>query len=490
MIGIASEKRTNLFWDLFYGIDYHSHLGNNFGGVALFGNELITKIHNIKDSRFKTEFGKDYNLFDGDGNYAIGSISNQAQPVLINPINTNLGIFSIAIQGNVDNAVNLVVELIQHGLGFDYDVIDDQKVINHAKLVGRMISQKKTFVEGIKYVFEKVKGSVSILIMSPCGIYAARAKHGHTALTIGCKEETWVIASETNGFANLSIRIDRMLGPGEIVLMTSEGVKTLSKACSKCQFCPFYWGYIGDPGSEYYGLSAETFREKMGKLIAEKDFKSGFVPDAVVGVPDSGTPYGFGYANGSIDNGAPVKNTRIFTKYLSYVKNLTLPQEDRNKTAKHKLIGIRDICEKVQGKNVVLIDDSQVHGMQLSSSLDLLEKTLRHNWKLKSPNFHIRFGTPVFGWHCPYLGTIKSCDELASRNLIAKLLKIKVQDVTDDIFRPYMEYGSDKYKILIGLIKDDLGAESVVFPTVKEMVSLTGLPKKDLCTFCWTGKGV
>lgn len=490
MIGIASRKRDDLFWLLYHGINYHSHLGSNYGGVALFGNELITRIHSIKNSSFATEFGRNYELFNGEGKYAIGAISDQAQPVLINPINIDLGIFSIAIHGNVDNADNLVVGLLGRGLGFDYDVINGKQVINHAKLIGRLISEKESLLEGIKDIFEKVEGSVSILIMSPRGIYAARTKHGHTTLTIGYKEGTWIVASETNGFANLGIRIERMLGPGEIVLMTGEGIEILSKACLKCQFCPFFMVYRGDPGAEYYGQSPEKFREKMGELMARKDFDSGFLPDFYASMADSGTPYGIGYGNGTIDNGAPVKNSRIFIKNFSHARNMSLSQQDRNKNKRHKWTPIRDICEMVQDKDVVLNDDSWVRGEELKLLFDSFTRTVLHNWGLKLPNFHVRFGSPVIGWRCPYLGTIKSCDELASRKTVAKLLQINVEDVTDDIFQPYMVHGSEKYNILIEAIRQDLGVASVVFPTLEEMISLTGLPESDLCTYCWTGKGV
>jgi len=493
MFAAVSARRDHLHWLGYYGVDYHSHLATGYGGMATIGDEIITRIHSLQNSQFKTEFAKDLHLFDGAGNFIIGTISNQAQPISINPINRKLGIFVICINGFVNNAESLAVELINSGDGFDYDEIDGQKIVNQAKLVGRLISKKPNFIDGINFAFEKVRGSVSILIMNSHGIYAARAKHGQTSLTIGRKEINWVISSETNAFPNLSIEPVRMLKPGEIIMMHETGFEVLQAGCSgSCQFCPFYWVYTGSPASEYYNLSAESYRESMGELEVRKDFEAGFVPYAVSGVADSGTSYAHGYSNGSFDTGSPVRHIRPLIKYTPGWSRSYTPEKqiDRDRVALHKQIPIRDIMQKFQNKDIVLTEDSIVRGTQLMQLLDRLNRIVRNTWSLAPANIHVRVGCPVLGWHCPYLGTTKSREEMASRKAIARLNSISVKSVTDDMLRPYLEYDSPLYRKLLELIAHDLGAASVMFPTLDEMIHITGLPRKDLCTYCWTGEGV
>lgn len=492
MFAVTSPTRDHVHWLAFYGIDYHSHLATGYGGMAMIGDEIITRIHLLQNSQFKTELGKDLHLFDGAGNFAIGTISNQAQPISINPINRKLGIFVICISGFVSNAEALAVELLSKDIGFDYDEIDGEKIVNQAKLVGRLISMKPSFVEGINYAFEKVRGSISILIMNSDGIYAARAKYGQTSLTIGRKSATWVIASETNAFPNLSIEPVRMLGPGEIILMDEDGIKTIREGGSSCQFCPFFWVYTGSPASEYYGLSAESYREDMGELLVHKDFEAGFVPYVVSGVADSGTSYAHGYSNGSFDTGAPVRHKRGLIKYTpGWPRSFILPKQiDRDRVALHKQIATRDKWIQFQGRDIVLTEDSIVRGTQLLQLLDRLDKIVRFTWGLEPARIHIRVGCPVLGWHCPYLGTTKSREEMASRKAIAKMKRIKIQSVTDEMLLPYLEYDSPKYQELVEAIARDIGAKSILYPTLDEMIRLTGLPRKDLCTYCWTGEGV
>jgi amidophosphoribosyltransferase len=492
MFAVTSPTREQIHFMAFYGIDYHSHLATGYGGMAMVGDEIVTMIHSLKNSQFKTEFAKDLHLFDGAGNFIIGAIGSQAQPISINPINKKLGIFSICVNGYVDNADNLAVELLHQGIGFDYDELNGMKFVNQAKLVGRLISTQPNLIDGINYAFGKIKGSISLLLMNCHGIYAARAKHGHTLLTLGCKGDTWVVASETNSFSNLSVRPIRMLKPGEIVLISEKGPETIYEGCNQCQFCPFFWVYTGSPASEYYDMSAESYREDMGALLARKDFENGFVPASVEGVADSGTTYALGYASGSIDNGAPVKHVRSIIKYTPGWSRSYTPEKqlDRDLVALHKQIQIGDKWREGYDKDRVLTEDSIVRGTQLRQLLSRLDKNARTTWGLGPAKIHVRVGCPVLGWHCPYMGTTRSRDELASRKAIARLHKINVSCVTDEILAPYLEYGTDNYNLLVSAIAEDLGAKSVLFPTLAEMVSLTGLPESDLCTYCWTGRGV
>lgn len=492
MFAVTSPKKEQIHWLLFYGTDYHSHLTTGYGGMAIRGDTLITRIHSLENSQFKTEAAKDLHLFNGTGNCAIGAIGNQPQPLNIVPVDSNLGIFSICINGYVANAEALAIELNEEGTGFNYDIIDNEKVINQAKLVGRLISTKSNFVEGINYAFDKVYGSVSVLILNCHGIYAARSKHGHTALTLGRKEEAWVIASETNSFPNLSIQQIRQLEPGEIILMTEMGVETKFTGRAQCQFCPFYLVYTGSPASEYYGQSAENYREEMGALLARKDITAGFVPDYVCGVADSGTTYAHGYANGSIDIGFPVKHIRPIIKYTPGYSRSYTPQKqlDRDLVARNKQLPPKDKWQKLQGKDIVFTEDSIVRGTQLMQLLARLQKIVCTTWGFEPARIHIRVGSPILGWPCPYLGTTKSPNEMAARKAVARLRQIPVEAVTDEILCLYLEHDSDSYNELVRAIAFDLGAASIVYPTLEEMVSITGLPKKDLCTYCWTGRGV
>lgn len=491
MFAVASSERDHLHLLAFYGTDYHTHLAPGYGGLDMIGDELVQRIHNLENSQFKAEFAKELHLYDGAGNFAIGAISNQPQPITINPVNKRLGIFSICIHGYITNADSLAVELINQGIGFGYDEIDGTKIVNQAKLAGRFISTKSNFIDGINYVFEKIKGSISIFIMNCHGILAARSKYGQTLLTIGRKDKIWVIASETNSFPNLSITPVRMLAPGEIVLMDESGVETKYAGSSISRFCPFFWVYTGFPASEYYGLSAESYRENMGELHAKKDFESGFIPKAVCGVADSGTTYALGYANGSIDNGAPVKLLRPIVKYTPGWGRSYTPEKqlDRDKVALHKQIPIRDTWAKLQGQDIVFTEDSIVRGTQLGNLLHRLNHITYHIWGLEPARIHVRIGCPVLGWHCPYLGTTKSREEMAARKAIARFKQVPIQSVSDDMLRPYLEYGSKLYQELVQAICRDIGASSLLYPSLDEMVAVTGLPRKDLCLHCWTGDG-
>jgi len=492
MFAVASPDRENLHWLLFYGTDYHSHLATGYGGLAIIGDEVITRIHHLSNSQFKTEFSKELHLFDGAGNYAMGVISSQPQPICINPINRKLGIFTICFHGYISNADSLAVELINKRIGFDYDEVSGEKVINQAKLIGRLISTQSNFIDGINYAFSKIQGSVSILIMNGHGIWAARSKYGQTLLTIGRKDKTWIIASETNSFPNLSITSVRLLAPGEIVLMDENGVETKYAGSTVSQFCPFFWVYTGSPASEYYGLSAESYRESMGELHAHKDYAAGFMPYGVCGVADSGTTYASGYANTSIEIGRPTRLLRPIIKYTPGWGRSYTPEKqlDRDRVALHKQIPIRDVWARLQGQDIVFTEDSIVRGTQLENLVHRLYRITHHLWGLQPARIHARIGCPVLGWHCPYLGTTKGPEEMASRKAIARLKKISIKSVSDEMLRPYLEYGSPLYQELIQKIGEDLGVTSLAYPTLDEMINVTGLPRRDLCTYCWTGDSV
>ncbi len=462
LFGVVSKDNCRKL--LFYGVDYHSHLGTERGGLAVLdkkNKKIYRKIHDITQSQFKSKFFDDYK--DMVGNSGIGVISDSdSQPIIIS---SSFGTFAIATAGLVDNSEELAFELQNEGLSFTE--MDDGK-INSTEVVGKLITRGENIIHGIEKMFDKIKGSVSILILTEDGIYAARDKLGHTPLVIGKKGDDLVVGSETCSFYNLGFATEKYIGPGEIVLLTEDGIKQQRESDSSNKICAFLWIYTGYPASSYEGISVEGVRERSGRCLAKND---GIEVDFASGVPDSGTAHGIGYAMG-----ANIPFRRPLVKYTSgYGRSYTPPsQEIRDMVATMKLIPIKEV---IAGNRLVLCEDSIVRGTQLKNF------TVQKLWDNEAKEVHIRVACPPLMYPCRYTLSTRSTTELAARRAIRALEGDDIEEVTD-----YIDTDSDKFGQMVDWIKNDLGVTSLRYQSLKDMVRAIGLPEESLCLYCWTGE--
>jgi len=347
----AVASKEDCVFDLFFGTDYHSHLGTRRGGMAVYGNgEFNRAIHNIENSPFRTKFEKDVN--EMKGNMGIGCISDyEPQPLLVR---SHHGTYSIITVGKINNLDELVQKIFQSGGTHFLEMSGGD--INATELVAALINQQENLVEGIQYAQDMIKGSMTILVMTPKGIYAARDKYGRTPVVLGKKNGAFCASFESFAYLNLGYQDYKELGPGEIVVITPEAVITLANPGSEMRICTFLWVYYGYPSSSYEGISVEKMRYECGKKLAQRD---DVTPDSVAGIPDSGTPHAIGYANAS---GIPF--SRPFIKYTPTWPRSFMPtiQSQRNMIAKMKMLPVHDL---IQDKSLLLIDDSIVRGTQL-----------------------------------------------------------------------------------------------------------------------------
>lgn len=448
--------------DLFYGTDYHSHLGTQFAGLAVFGKKgLARKIHDISAGQFKSKFYEDYANLSGD--MGIGVISAKDEQPLF--VNSRFGHLAIVANGNLDNAGKLVGEL--HAKGHSFSEVTDGNV-NLTELAAKMIVSRSSIVAGINYFFSRVSGSCSLLVLAKEGIYAARDKLGYSSLAIGEKPGSRAVSTEVSAFPNLGYKIVRYLGPGEIVLMKQSGVQVKAKARACNQICSFLWIYTGFPASSYEGINAEVVRERSGENLAKSD---NVTADLAAGVPDSGTAHAIGYAMGA---GIPYR--RVLIKYTpGYGRSYTPPsQKVRDLVAKMKLIPVADI---IKGKRVVICDDSIVRGTQLKNS------TIA---KLKASGvkeIHLRIACPPLMFPCKFGCSTRSISELAARRAIKAMEGKDIKDVS-----AYIDEYSEKHRKMVEWIRKELGATSLKYQKLDDMVDAIGRPKEGLCLYCWTGK--
>ena len=385
--GVASKEACNL--DLFYGTDYHSHLGTRRGGMATYGSDGWKRaIHNIENSPFRTKFEKDVDTMKG--NIGIGCISDyDPQPILIQ---SHLGCFGITTVGKINNADQLIRNLYENGHTHFQSMTNGQ--INSTELVAALICKKDSFVEGIRYVQSVVEGSMTLLLLTENGIYAARDLLGRTPVVIGKKENAYCVSFESFAYINLGYTDYKELGPGEIVYVTPESVETVSPACEKMRICSFLWVYYGYPTSSYEGVGVEEMRYNCGKLLAQRDDHSIDV-DIVAGVPDSGIAHAIGYAN---ESGIPY--ARPFIKYTPTWPRSFMPttQSQRNLIARMKLIPVHSLIED---RSLLLIDDSIVRGTQLRETTEFL-------YQSGAKEVHVRPACPPLLYGCKYLNFSRS----------------------------------------------------------------------------------
>ncbi len=458
VFGIVSKK--NCADSLLYGTDYHSHMGTQYGGMAVLGKQFYRSIHDISKSQFKSKFFEDHK--EMKGNLGIGVISDRDPQPLI--IGSKFGTFAIAAAGLVENVDGLASELFKDGETFGEM---SSGGINSVELMAKLITRGRTLTEGIEEVYDRIKGSASILLLMKDGIYAARDRLGRTPLVIGERDEEYVIATETCSFLNLGFRIKKYLTPGEIVLIGRSGFEEKSAGKKTNQICAFLWIYTGYPASSYEGISVELVRERCGRLLAKNDDVKA---DLVAGVPDSGVGHAIGYA---MESGLPYR--RPLVKYTpGYGRSYTPPsQEIRDLVATMKLIPIKEV---VCGNRVILCEDSIVRGTQLKNY------TIKKLWECGAKEVHIRPACPPLMFPCRFALSTRSIEELAARKAIHALEKKHIEDVKE-----YIDYRSKKYQQMVESIRKELGATTLRYQKIEDMVEAIGLPREKLCLYCWTG---
>ena len=462
--GVASKE--DCVFDLFFGVDYHSHLGTRRAGLAVYDekNGFDKAIHNIENAPFRTKFMSESHSMHGS--LGIGCISDfEAQPILVR---SHHGTFAVTTVGTLNNMKEIVDEIIAKGTHF-FEMQNGE--VNPTELVAAMINQKENFIEGIRYAQERVEGSISMLILTPRGVYAARDKLGRTPIVLGQKDEGYCASFESFAYLNLGYRDLRELGPGEIVVMTPDGVKTLSAPGTKKKICTFLWVYYGYPSSTYEGVNVEAMRYRCGRLLARRDDAK---PDTVAGVPDSGIAHAVGYAN---ESGIPF--SRPFVKYTPTWPRSFMPthQSRRNLIAKMKLIPVHEL---INNKSLLLIDDSIVRGTQLRETTEFL-------YESGAKEVHIRPACPPLLFGCKYLNFSRSGSEL---ELIARRVINELEgcEADEETVRSYADPDSEKYQKMVNGICEKLHFTSLRFHRLDDLVEAVGLPKEDLCTYCWDGQ--
>ncbi len=460
--------------DVFFGTDYHSHLGTRRGGMAAYDKEvgLQRDIHNIQNSPFRTKFEK---IFDEmKGNAAIGCISDfDPQPILIR---SKIGSFAICTIGQINNAEEIIEKYLSSPHGYFSAMTGG--LVNSTEIIASLISQKDSFEEGIRFVQETVEGTASILILKDDGtIIAARDKLGRLPVLIGKDDEGHCITFESFAGEKLGYEIIKELGPGETVEITADSIAQLIPPGKEMKICAFLWSYYGYPTSTYEGVNVEVMRNRNGQILAETDIKEKNAEnvDYVSGVPDSGTPHAIGYANKS-----SIPFARPFIKYTpTWARSFTPPkQADRNKIAKMKQVPVHDL---ISDKNLLFVDDSIVRGTQLKETVDFL-------YANGAKEVHMRSACPPIMYTCKYLSFSRgrSDMELITRRTIYEL-------EGEEGFKHIEEYAdssTERGKKLRQIICKNLNFTSLEFQSLEGIVKAIGLDKSKLCTYCWDGKEV
>jgi len=450
---------------LYYGTDYHTHLGTEYGGIAfLEKNGLpVKKIHDIKNSQFKSKFYEGSDKIKSHS--GIGVISDKdPQPLTFE---SKFGAFAICCAGLVANKEILAKELIEQGISFSEI---DRGEINTTELIAHLINQGTTITYGIERMYDRIIGSVSLLILTKKGIYCARDRQGVTPLAIGQKTGEIAVASETCAFPNLGFTIKKYVAPGEIVFINKDRFEEKKKGRHPSKICAFLWVYTGFPASSYEGINVEKVRENCGMYLAKRDSVHA---DLVSGIPDSGVAHAIGYA---IESGIPYR--RVLIKYTpGYGRSYTpLSQELRDRIALMKLIANETIA---QGNRVVLCEDSIVRGTQLKNY------TVTKLMQAGAKEVHVRPACPPLMFPCVYNLSTRTIHELVARRAIKALEGTDIDDVSE-----YLDPSSKKYKTMVDWIAKDLGVTSLQYQLLDDMVKAIGLSKERLCLYCWIGKGV
>lgn len=467
--GITSTQ--DCLADVFFGVDYHSHLGTRRGGLAAYDSKvgLQRKIHNIENSPFRTKFEKIFEEMQGTA--AIGCISDtDPQPMLIR---SKLGTYAICTIGIINNSDELIENCLS-AQGY-FDAMTGGKV-NSTELVAALINQKESFVEGIKFAQESIEGTCSLLILTSSGsIIAARDRVGRLPLLIGKDENGYAVTFESFAYQKLGYADEKELGPGEIVEITPDGITQLAAPGKKKRICSFLWSYYGYPTATYEGVNVEAMRCRNGEIMAEYDAKNKTAEDVdyVGGVPDSGTPHAIGYSNQS-----GKKFARAFIKYTPTWSRSFTPtkQTERNKVAKMKQIPVH---EYIVGKNLLFVDDSIVRGTQLRETVEFL-------YENGAKSVHMRSACPPIMFGCKFLNFSRSTDDM---ELIARRVIMELEG--EEGFKHIDEYSdreTERGKALRRTICEKLHFASLEFQSLEGIIKAIGLDESELCTYCWNGR--
>lgn len=463
--GVASKMNCTL--DLFYGVDYHSHLGTRRAGMAIYGeNGFDRAIHNIENSPFRTKFEKDAD--EMRGNIGIGCISDyEPQPLLIQ---THFGSFAICTIGKMNNAEQLIKKVYEDGHSHFQQMSGGQ--VNATELVASLICKQQNLIEGIQYAQEVIEGSMSIMIMTKDGVYVARDRMGRTPACIGKKEGAYCASFEDYAFVGLGYTKCKELGPGEIVFITPDSMEVMAEARKEMKICSFLWVYYGYPTSSYEGVNVEEMRYRCGGILAQRD-KGSVEPDIVAGVPDSGVAHAIGYAN---ESGFPY--ARPFIKYTPTWARSFMPtsQEQRNLIARMKLIPVQSL---IKDKRLLLIDDSIVRGTQLRETTEFL-------YNSGAKEVHIRPACPPLLFGCKYLNFSRSKSEmdLITRQIIAE----REGDKAVDTLHEYANPNSERYAQLLEELRTRQNFTTLRFHRLDDLIASIGLEPCKLCTYCFDGK--
>lgn len=462
--GVASKE--DCMFDLFFGTDYHSHLGTRRAGMAVYDPEkgFDRAIHNIENSPFRTKFDKDVSSMKG--HIGIGCISDyEPQPLIVR---SHHGTYAIVTVGKINNTEKIVEQLFRGGHSHFLEMSGGD--VNATEVVASVINQKENLIEGIQYAQEVIDGSMTMLIMTPKGILAARDKLGRTPVAIGKKDGAYCVSFESFAYLNLGYTQERELGPGEIAVITAEGIKTLAQPGKEMKICTFLWVYYGYPSSSYEGVSVEEMRYRCGAMLARRDDA---YPDTVAGVPDSGTAHAIGYAN---ESGIPF--SRPFIKYTPTWPRSFMPtiQSQRNLIAKMKLIPVHEL---IQNRSLLLIDDSIVRGTQLRETTEFL-------YQSGAREVHVRPACPPLLYGCKYLNFSRSTSVM---DLITRQV-IKEMEGTEEPsnLAKYADPESGEYNAMLEYIGKKLNFTSLRYHRLDDMIESVGIDKSKLCTYCWDGQ--
>ena len=465
----ASALKGDCVFDLYFGTDYHSHLGTRRAGMAVWGEDGFNRaIHNIESSPFRTKFESD--LREMKGYMGLGIISDyEPQPLIVR---SHHGTYAIATVGKINNLDALADKIVRSSPSHFMEM--SSGTINATELVAALINRRDNLIEGIRYAQSEIDGSMTILLLTPAGIYCARDRLGRTPLVIGRKEDGFCCSFESFAFLNLGYHEYKQLGPGEIDIVTPDGVTVLCPPGDKMRICTFLWVYYGYPSSQYEGVSVEEMRYRCGREMARRDGVTRDDVDIAAGVPDSGTAHAIGYAN---ESGVPF--SRPFIKYTPTWPRSFMPtiQKQRDLIARMKLIPVHEL---ISGRRILLIDDSIVRGTQLRETTAFL-------YESGAKEVHVRPACPPIMFGCKYINFSRSNSdmELIARQVISEEEGGKVdRTVLDDYCCP----DSDRYHRLLDRMRERLGFTSLAFNRLDDLIRAVGIGEDKLCTYCWTGR--
>jgi amidophosphoribosyltransferase len=460
LFGVVS--RGDCIHDLYFGTDYHSHLGTKRGGLAARVSEgLKSAIHSIENAQFKSKFEDD--LPNLHGTRGIGVISDYEDQPLI--IGSHLGTYAIATVGRINNLDELAARASGKGVHFSEM---SRGGVNPTELAATLINEGSTFTEGIQNAQERIDGSCTMLLLTEEGLYAARDRLGRTPLVLGEKPGSYASTLETCAFPNVGYAVKKYLGPGEIVLMTEDGFEQKKGPAARMQICAFLWVYYGYPATNYEGINVEIVRNRCGAALARND---NVEIDMVAGIPDSGTGHAIGYAN---EAGIPYR--RPFVKYTPTWDRSFIPTDQgiRDLVAKMKLIPIREL---VQGQRLLFADDSIVRGTQLKDTIQRL-------YDCGAKEVHMRPACPPLVYSCKFLNFSRSRSEL---DLAARKAIVEIEGTADKFLEEYTDPDSKRHAAMVERIRERLKLTSLKYQRLPDLVEAIGLAKEKLCTYCWDG---